>query len=520
VSGFRTWLGFLAMCVGLFMAVLDVQVVASALTDIGASLSIAPERLGWIQTGYLIAEVIAIPLTAPLTRALTLRWMFALATAGFTLASLGCALADTLPMLVTLRVIQGLCGGMLIPAVFTSVFVMLPEERRVLATTLAGVFAVLAPTVGPLVGGYFTEHHSWRWIFLINLPAGVVVTLLVVLCVRLGEAALSFLKTIDYFGVVATSAALGLLQLLLAEAPERGWHGPYVLMVGAGTLAMGVAAVWRGLRHPNPFVHLIRLRERAFAWGCSMSFILGMGLYGSVYMLALFLGLVRGYSPLVIGEVMVVSGAAQLLMAPLAAWAEPRIDSRLVAGLGFVLFALGLALNANATVDSGFWALFWPQVLRGLAVMLCLLPATRLALAPWPPEETADASALFNLTRNLGGAIGISLIDTLLQMRAADHAAALLDRLRAGDLDAARLAGLPAQALHALGAPVLDPMAQALVARQVHRAALAQSFNECWMLLAIAFAAVALSLPFARRLTRPVETFGAIPPAPERPGRA
>jgi MFS transporter, DHA2 family, multidrug resistance protein len=262
MSAVRLWAGFLAMCLGLFMAVLDVQVVASALTAIGGSLSIAPERLGWIQTGYLMAEVIAIPLTGVLTRALTLRGMFAAATAGFTLASLACALAANLPALVALRVIQGFCGGMLIPAVFTSVFVMMPENRRVLATTLAGVFAVVAPTVGPFVGGFLTQHLSWHWIFLVNLAPGIAVCVLVALCVRVGEADRNALRRIDYGTLVLASIFLATLQLLLSEAPERDWRGAHVFVVAAVAVITGAGAVWRGLTHASPFIDLRRFRRR------------------------------------------------------------------------------------------------------------------------------------------------------------------------------------------------------------------------------------------------------------------
>src|SRR5665213_2730401 len=174
-SSLRTWVGFTAMCVGMAMAVLDIQIVASSFTAIQRFFHVSPERLSWIQTSYLMAEVIAIPLTGWLTRALSLRWMFSAATLGFTLASLACALCNSLPIFIALRVIQGFCGGMLITGVFTSVFTMIPEKSRLMATALAGSLAVITPTIGPAAGGYLTENYNWHWIFFVNLPAGVVV---------------------------------------------------------------------------------------------------------------------------------------------------------------------------------------------------------------------------------------------------------------------------------------------------------------------------------------------------------
>ena len=227
--------------------------------------------------------------------------------------------------------------------------------------------------------------------------------------------------------------------------------------------------------------------------------MLGCGLYGSVYLLSLFLGLVRGHTPLAIGEILIVSGAAQLLTAPFAAWAETRIDARLLTALGFALFGLGLLANGFTTLTSDFDALFWPQVMRGLAVMFCLLPATRLALEHWPPHEVAEASGLFNLMRNLGGAIGIAAIDTILTERTAGHVASLVTRLQAGDPAAARLAGLPVRLFHNHAMGPVDPVTQALIEPMVRRAALAQSCNEAWWLLSGMFLLALLLLPAMRR---------------------
>jgi DHA2 family multidrug resistance protein len=499
MNSLRLWIGFIAMCVGLFMAVLDIQVVASALTTIGAALHIAPERLGWIQTGYLMAEVVSIPLTGMLTRALSLRWMFVSATLGFTLASLGCALSPTIGILIALRVVQGFCGGMLIPAVFTSIFVMMPREREIVATTLAGVFAMIAPTIGPFVGGYVTQHLSWNWIFLINIVPGLLVSLTVAFCVRVGKADPSAIRRIDYATLVLTAIFLGSLQLLLNEAPGRDWHGTFVYSVAVICMVSGAAGAWCALTRPMPFIDLRSFRRRDFALGCALSFVFGMGLYGSSYILALFLGLVRGHTPLVIGEIMVVSGVAQLLMAPVAALLETKVPCRILIALGFLMFGLGLYTNGLENPRSEFWGLFWPQILRGCAVMLCILPCTRLALEGWSQKDVPEASGLFNLMRNLGGAIGIALVDTLVETRTAGHASALGVRLQAGDAMAARLVGLPAGLFRGHDMGPVDPFTRAIVAPMVERAALTQSLNEGWMALTLLFALALFLVPAVKR---------------------
>jgi MFS transporter, DHA2 family, multidrug resistance protein len=496
----KIWIGFSAMCFGMFMAILDIQVVASSLTNIQSSLKVPADQLSWIQTGYLIAEVIAIPLTGWLTHAFSLRWMFAAATTGFTIASLACAGVGSIEPLIAIRVAQGFCGGMLIPSVFTSIFSMVPAKHRVLATTVAGTLAVIAPTIGPMVGGYLTETFSWHWIFLVNIAPGVIVTGLVIGFVRLGRPNLALLRRIDYASIVFGATALGTLELLLKEAPKRGWHGAYVFTVGSICIGSAALTLWRCFRAQWPFVQLKLFRQRSFALGCALSFVFGMGLYGSVYLLSIFLGAVRGHSPLEIGEIMVVSGAAQLLTAPIAAVAEPRMDPRLLTAIGYGLFGAGLLANGFGNIHTDFGGLFLPQVLRGMAVMLCILPATRLALASCPADEVADASALFNLMRNLGGAIGIALVDTILERRTGGHFMNLALRLQAGDPGAARIVGLPTSLFHNRQMGPVDPIMREMVEPLIRKAALVLSFNEAWLVVGGLFALSLLALPFIDRV--------------------
>jgi DHA2 family multidrug resistance protein len=492
----RNWIGFVAMCVGMFMAILDIQVVVSSLTSIQQALHIPGKQLSWIQTGYLIAEVIAIPMTGWLTRALSLRWMYASATIGFVLASIGCAASWNADTLIAIRVVQGFTGGMLIPAVFTSAFVLLPEKDRVLATTVAGLLAMIAPTIGPTVGGYITQTYSWHWIFLINVIPGILVAAGAIAFVRLGKPNWSELRIIDYSTVVLAAVFLGTFELLLKKGPENDWHGALVYSLSAICCLSGALGVWQSLRKAHPFVDLRKFKMLGFSLGCVLSFVLGIGLYGSTYVLSLFLGIVRGHGPLEIGEIMIVYGAAQLVSAPMAAYAETRFNPRWLTALGFAVFAAGLIANGFSTVDTDYDGVFWPQLVRGAAILFCLLPATRIALDMWPAAEVPDASAMFNLMRNLGGAIGIALIDTILEQRTEGHANHLIDRLQAGDPDAARIVGLPVQYFHNVPFGQVDAMTKAMVMPMISRAALTQSFNEAWILLGALFIIALVVIPF------------------------
>jgi DHA2 family multidrug resistance protein len=481
------WIGFMAMCIGMFMAILDIQVVASSLPNLGAALQIPNDRLSWVQTCYLIAEIIAIPLTGFMTRGLSVRWLYAGATLGFTLASVGCAASASFATLVTFRTIQGFFGGALIPVVFTTVFELFPRRLHPAATVIAGTFAMIAPTIGPAFGGYLTGSYTWHAIFLVNVIPGILVAIVVPLCIRAGQPDLNAFKRIDYATIVFAAIFLASLELLLKEGPKRDWHGPLVdILIFACPIAFAVS-VQLCLRRKSPLVDLRRFSDLSFSIACMLSFVLGAGLYGSVYVLPLFLGFVRQHTALEIGEIMVVAGVAQLLAAPVAAFFEPRVNGLLMLGFGYALFAAGLFANAFCDIYTDYAGLLLPQVLRGMGIMFCILPSTRLALEGWPEVQIPEASALFNLMRNLGGAIGIALVDTVVEQRTAGHAEALVSRLQAGDPAAASMAGLPAAMFHGHAMGPVSETIKAMIAPMVQRAALAQSFNEAWMLLALLF---------------------------------
>src|ERR1700720_3762154 len=492
-----TWFGFSLMCLGMFMAILDIQVVATSLPTIQKALAISPDAMSWIQTAYLIAETIAIPLTGWLTRVLTLRWLFVIAISVFTLASIGCAFSGSFPTLVSFRVVQGFAGGALIPAVFSAVFLLFPIRLHPIATTMAGIMAVLAPTVGPVVGGWITETYSWHWLFLINVAPGVIAAAATPLLLPGAKPRFADLATLDGCSLTLIAISLASLEIGLKQAPHDGWLSPLCALLFLMSAAAATAFAARTLKAEHPVVELSTLKNVSFAIGCALSFCLGIGLFGSVYLMPVFLAYVRRHDAFEIGTIMLVTGVSQLVTAPIAGALESRLDPRWLSAVGFALFAFGLGCSALQSRVADFDEMFWPQVLRGAAIMFCLLPPTRLALGALTEAQVPDASGLFNLMRNLGGAIGIALIDTILYGRTSIHADAIRVRLLAGDMTTATAIGLD-PGLFARGlSGSLTPNAEAYVRPMIEKAAFVWSVNEAWAMLA-AFALLGvLVVPFA-----------------------
>ncbi len=489
----KTWLGFILMCLGMFMAILDIQVVATSLPAIQEALDISRDAMSWIQTAYLIAEIIAIPLTGWLTRLLTLRLLFVAAIGLFTIASIGCAASDRFAGLIAFRVVQGFAGGALIPAVFSAVFLLFPLRLHPAATTLAGIVAVLAPTVGPVVGGWITETWSWHWLFLINVAPGVVTAAATPFLLPRDKPNLAEFKVLDRLSLLMMAIALASLEIALKQAPQDGWLSPRPCLLFALSLASGVLFVARTIKAAHPIVDLTTLSARAFAVGCALSFCLGVGLFGSVYLMPVFLAYVRRHDAFEIGTIMLVTGVAQLIAAPVAGALESRLDPRKLSAFGFALFAIGLGLSAFQSRTADFDEMLLPQVIRGIAIMFCLLPPTQLALGALSAAQVPDASGLFNLMRNLGGAIGIAVIDTILYGRTVGHGEALRDRLIAGDVTAARAIGLDENLFLHPPPDVTQATIEAYVRPMVERAAFAMSVNEAWALLsAVALIAIVL----------------------------
>ncbi|MGA7325116.1 MAG: DHA2 family efflux MFS transporter permease subunit [Rhodomicrobium sp.] len=418
----RGLLPFVVMCVGMFIALLDIQIVASSLQNIGGGLSAAQDQISWVQTAYLIAEIIMIPLSGWLTRVFSTRWLFTLSAGGFTLASILCGLAWNIQSMILFRALQGLLGASMIPTVFTSSFHYFQGPRRVYSAAVIGTIASVAPTLGPVIGGWITDTLNWHWLFYINLVPGILITILVPLLVKIDEPDLSLLKEADYAGIVLMAIALGTLEYVLEEGARWNWFDDQTIRTCAVVAAIsGALFVIRSFTFARPVVDLRALGNRNFALGCFLSFVTGVGIFSTIYLTPLFLGYVRGFSAWQTGIAIFSTGAASLIGVPVYIALARRFDTRWLMMLGLASFGLAMWSFSFITHDWGSAELFLPQILRGFPQVFAVAPSVTLGLGSLPPERLKYASGLFNMMRNLGGAVGIAVSGAILNDRTNFH---------------------------------------------------------------------------------------------------
>ncbi len=422
----RRLVAFVAMCFGMFMAVLDIQIVSASLAEIQAGLAASQDEISWVQTSYLIAEVIAIPLSGFLSRALGTRLMFAISAAGFTASSLICGFTSSMDQMIFWRAVQGFIGGGMIPTVFASIYTIFPRSKQQMFVPIIGLVATLAPTIGPTVGGYLTDALSWHWLFFINVLPGIAVTALALALIDFDKPDLSLFKTFDWWGLAFMALFLGSLEYVLEEGTRYDWFDDETITLLTVVSALSAAAFFaRVLTTRFPIVDLKAFANRNFALGSLFSFVLGIGLYGLTYLFPLYLEEIRGDNALMVGETLFVSGVAMFVTAPIVGRLGNKVDPRVLLMAGFFIFALGAWQMTYLTKDWDFAQLLWPQIFRGVGLMLAMIPITNVALGTLAPERLKNASGLFNLSRNLGGAVGLAALNTVLDHRIDLHLARL-----------------------------------------------------------------------------------------------
>lgn len=495
---------FALMCLGFFMATLDIQIVASSLRDIGGGLSASQDELSWVQTAYLIAEILVIPMSGWLSKVFSTRWLFVASAVGFTATSMLCGVAWDIDSMIVFRGLQGALGAAMIPTVFTTAFVLFPGKQRIVASTTIGALASLAPTIGPVIGGWITDQWSWHWLFYLNLVPGLAVAALVPRYVHIDDPDLALLKKGDYLGILLMSGFLGCLEYVLEEGPRKNWFGDDVIVICTWISAIcGFLFVVHALTAQEPIVDIRALRVRNFGVGSLLSFITGIGIFVSVFLTPLFLAQVRGLNSLQIGIALLSVGAFQLLALVVYAIATRYVSMWVLMMFGLTCFGVGCYLYTPLTHDWGWQQLLLPQALRGIGQQFSIPPIVTMALGSLPPSRLKSASGLFNLMRNLGGAIGIAVSATMLNDRLNFHYLRLNESVTAGRPQVESL--LEDQSAHWAGVAgdVLDAAQSGLanLHKLIYREALTLTYADTFYVLSLCFLVAIVAALFSHSIS-------------------
>lgn len=478
---------FSMMTLGMFMAILDIQIVAASLPQIQAGLAASADQISWIQTSYLIAEVMMIPISGFLARALSTRIMFTISAAGFTLSSLACGLAPNMETLIILRAIQGFVGGAMIPLVFSTSITAFPRSRAMQISAGMGLIVTMAPTIGPTLGGAISEHLSWHWLFFVNVVPGALITAVVWLYADFDKPNFALLRKFDAAGFIMLAVSLGFIEFILEEGPGEDWFDSQMIStMTVVAIAAGVAFYMRMRGRENPLVDFSVFRNPNFTAGSMVAASTGVALFGLVYLLPLYLSRIRGLNSLQIGETLLATGAAMFLAAPAAALAARQFDPRAVSMFGLVILAASTHALTYVTADWSYWELFWPQVGRGAGLMFTMAPLNVIALGTLETAKVPNASGLFNLSRNLGGAFGLAVINTILNDRTVHHARMLADNF---DISrpavAERLASMTAY-FTSMGQPDAEASALRALSNIARREAAVLAYSDVFQLVTLA----------------------------------
>jgi MFS transporter, DHA2 family, multidrug resistance protein len=418
----KTWIAVFGATLGAFMAVLNIQIVNASLADIQGAIGAGIDDGGWISTSYLIAEIVVIPLSGWLAQVFSIRIYLLTNAILFLTLSVACAFAQDLPQMIALRAVQGFTGGVLIPMAFTLIITLLPKAKQPVGLALFALSATFAPAIGPTIGGYLTENWGWEYIFYVNLVPGAIMIGMLWFSLESKPMKLSLLREGDWAGIITMAIGLSALQTALEEGNKDDWFGSAFIVKLSVVAAVSLAAfLWIELTTKKPLLNLRLLVRRNFGFGILANFLLGVALYGSVYILPVYLSRIQGYNAEQIGMVLAWTGLPQLFLIPLVPQLMKRFDARLIIGAGFVLFATSNFMNIYMTSDYAADQLLWPNIVRAVGQALVFAPLSAVATAGIEAENAGSASGLFNMMRNLGGAVGIAMLQTFLTKREQYH---------------------------------------------------------------------------------------------------
>jgi MFS transporter, DHA2 family, multidrug resistance protein len=430
VVSLKTWIAVGGALLGAFLAVLNIQITNASLPYIEGGIGTGGVYGTWVSTAYLIGEIIVIPLTDFLSRVFSLRRYLLANTALFLLFSVLCGQAHSLSEMIIFRALQGFVGGVLIPLAFTIVMTMLPPGKRAIGLAGYAFSATFAPAIGPTIGGYLTDYYGWPWVFYVNLVPGLL--MLAALWYALPKSTTQFglLRRGDWLGIALMAVGLAAFQTVLDDGNVYNWfESPLIVRLSAISALALSAFVLRQFITPWPLVNLRLLGRRNFGLGTLSNFLIGFALYGSAYLLPQYLSVAQGLDAEQIGQVVAWTGLPQLLLIPLVPLLMKRIDSRLLVGAGLLVFAASCFMNLWLDSDYAAPQLFWPNVIRALGQAVIMTPISAIAMVGIASSEAGTASGLFNMMRNLGGAIGTAAIETFFTHREQFHSAMITPKV-------------------------------------------------------------------------------------------
>jgi DHA2 family multidrug resistance protein len=496
VSG-KNWLALFGVMLGAFMAVLDIQITNSSLNDISGALGSSITEGSWISTAYLVAEIVAIGISGIMAKIFSLKRYLIFSASGFLIFSVLCAFATNLNMMIVFRACQGITGGALIPLAFNVILTLLPPAKQPIGMAMFGVTATFGPSIGPTIGGWLTDNYGWQWIFYINIFPGLLMLAIIWLCLDEEPMDLSLLRGLDYIGIVTMAIGLGSFVYVLEEGERKDWLGdPNIVHFTWMAVIFIILFLVREFTAKNPFLQLSVFRHRSFAFSTLIMTILGLGLYGTVYLVPLYLAQVQHYSALEIGETLAWVGIPQLFIIPFIPKLISLIDVRLIIGVGLVLFGTSCLMDAHMDSDFAMNQFTASNIVRALGQPLVLIPLLSAATAGLPKEVTGSASAILNMMRNLGGSVGIALLSTLVTRREQFHSVRIGETVtlltpvvvaRIGHLDAMlRGKGLDRTTAHATALTILNGQVQT----QSYIMAYSEAFYVIGLIMLVACGAV------------------------------
>ncbi|MCU1275944.1 MAG: drug resistance transporter, EmrB/QacA subfamily [Bryobacterales bacterium] len=483
-SEVNPWIIAISVMLATFMEVLDTTVVNVSLPHIAGNLSASIDEATWTLTSYLVANAIILPMTGWLARVLGRKRLLLTSVIGFAAASFLCGLAINLPMLIVFRIVQGATGGVLQPVSQAVMLEAFPPHERGKGMAFWGVGIVVAPMLGPMLGGWLTDNYSWRWIFYINLPIGLASVIMIKLFIFDPPYLQRISRKIDVWGISSLAIGIGALQVLLDKGQEEDWlDSSFIRTLAVLASVMLVVFLIHELTTPDPVVDLRVFKLRTYASGVFLMTVLGFVLYGSMVLVPIFLQTLLGYPSATAGIAMAPRGLGSFVGMPMVGMVIGRFDPRKLLAAGLIGGALSLMKLAHLNLDAGYWDLFWPQFFQGISIAMLFVPLTTITMDPIPKQEMGNATSLFNLMRNIGGSVGIAVATTMTARGTQKFASVLGKHVNPYDLQSQEVFDRLRAAFVAQGSDVVTATEQAyaalfgLVQKQ---AALLSYLNAFW----------------------------------------